>query len=103
MNSLRDVIIQTERFEDAAAFYRDVLGFEQTVDQERLLGFETGSFMLYVEPGSAPGAVFEIATGDVAAAKARLLQHGCTIVEEDPSVPRCYVRDPHGLVFNLTD
>jgi hypothetical protein len=23
------------------------------------------------------------------------------VIEEDPSVPRCYLRDPFGLVFNL--
>jgi hypothetical protein len=23
------------------------------------------------------------------------------LVEEDPSIPRCYLRDPFGLVFNL--
>jgi hypothetical protein len=38
---------------------------------------------------------------DVAAARARLVAAGCTVVEEDPRVPRCYLRDPYGLVFNL--
>jgi len=23
------------------------------------------------------------------------------VVEEDASVPRCYLRDPYGMVFNL--
>jgi hypothetical protein len=30
-----------------------------------------------------------------------LLKAGCVVVEEDASVPRCYLRDPFGLVFNL--
>jgi hypothetical protein len=30
-----------------------------------------------------------------------LLAAGCSLVEEDPVVPRCYIRDPHGLVFNI--
>jgi len=101
MASTRDVIIQSERFHEAAAFYRDVLGFEQTVDRERLLGFETGSFQLFVEPGHLPGTVFDIEFPDFAAARDLLLRHGCTIVDEDPAVPRCHVRDPHGFLFNI--
>jgi hypothetical protein len=30
-----------------------------------------------------------------------LIAAGCDIAEEDPSVPRCYIRDPYGLVFNI--
>lgn len=37
------------------------------------------------------------------AAKRSLLSAGCTVREEDPSVPRCYIRDPHGLVFNIEE
>jgi hypothetical protein len=37
----------------------------------------------------------------VQAAKARLIASGCMLVEEDPAVPRCYLRDPFGVVFNL--
>jgi catechol 2,3-dioxygenase-like lactoylglutathione lyase family enzyme len=103
MASTRDVIIQTERFEEAAAFYRDVLGFEVILDRPGLLGFETGSFTLYVERGSAPGAVFDFEFDDAAAVRQRLLEQGCTIVDDNPSVPRCYVRDPYGLVFNVAE
>jgi catechol 2,3-dioxygenase-like lactoylglutathione lyase family enzyme len=103
MSTTRDVIIQSERFDQAAAFYRDVLGFQPTVENDRLVGFETGSFQLFVEPGSRPGAVFDIEFDDLAAAKRLLLAHGCTIVDEDPSYPRCHVRDPHGLLFNIAE
>jgi hypothetical protein len=34
-------------------------------------------------------------------ARQALLSAGCAIVEEDASVPRCYFRDPYGLVFNI--
>jgi predicted enzyme related to lactoylglutathione lyase len=56
---------------------------------------------LFVEPGGAPGPVFDFECDDFAATKARLLEHGCVIVDENPAIPRCYLRDPHGLVFNL--
>jgi catechol 2,3-dioxygenase-like lactoylglutathione lyase family enzyme len=103
MESTRDVIIQVERFEEAVAFYRDVLGFRSIAVRDDLIGFETGSFMLYVEPGAAPGPVFELECDDVSAAKQLLLAHGCSVVDENSAVPRCYVRDPYGLTLNLNE
>jgi predicted enzyme related to lactoylglutathione lyase len=101
MESTRDVIIQVERFDEAVAFYRDVLGFTSTAVRDDLIGFETGSFTLYVEPGTAPGPVFEIECDDVTASKLQLVARGCTVIDENPAVPRCYLRDPYGLTFNL--
>jgi predicted enzyme related to lactoylglutathione lyase len=46
--------------------------------------------------------VFEFLVPDVHAAKARLTAAGCTVEEENASVPRCYIRDPYGVVFNIT-
>jgi predicted enzyme related to lactoylglutathione lyase len=54
-----------------------------------------------VEKGVAHGPVFELIVDDVQAVKRKLLAEGCTVVEEDASAPRCYVRDPHGFTFNL--
>jgi len=65
------------------------------------MGFETGASCLYVEKDDEHGPVFEFLVPDVEAAKRRLVDAGCTIVEENASVPRCYVRDPHGVVFNF--
>jgi hypothetical protein len=33
--------------------------------------------------------------------KNRLTAAGCTIIDENPAVPRCYLKDPFGLVFNI--
>jgi hypothetical protein len=65
------------------------------------MGFETGSFCLYVEKGKAHGPVFEFLVPDVEEAKRRLVAAGCTVQEEDASIPRCYIRDPYGIVFNI--
>jgi hypothetical protein len=27
---------------------------------------------------------------------------GCEIVKDEPDFPRCYVKDPYGLIYNLT-
>jgi hypothetical protein len=45
--------------------------------------------------------VFELLVPDVVAAKRGLLAAGRTVVEEDPALPRCYIRDPYGFTFNL--
>jgi predicted enzyme related to lactoylglutathione lyase len=45
--------------------------------------------------------VFDFLVDDVAATRDRLVAGGCTVIEEDPAVPRCYLRDPYGMVFNL--
>lgn len=68
---------------------------------DKLIGFETGSFRLYVEKGAEHAPVFDFLVADVQMAKAALLAAGCTLVEEGTGVPRCYVRDPYGVTFNI--
>ena len=97
----RDVIIRTARFEQAVRFYETVLGLPIVHKSPSLLGFDAGAIRLYVEPGPEHGPVFDFRVPDMEAAKRRLLSAGCTVQEEDPAVSRCYIRDPHGLVFNI--
>jgi predicted enzyme related to lactoylglutathione lyase len=99
--SSRDVIIRTDAWADATRFYESVLGLPVSHRSERMMGFETGAFCLYVEKGEEHGPVFEFLVADVEAAKRQLVDAGCTIVEESASVPRCYIRDPYGVVFNI--
>jgi catechol 2,3-dioxygenase-like lactoylglutathione lyase family enzyme len=97
----RDVIIRTENFAAATRFYAEVLGLPVTHRGDSLVGFDAGSFTLYLEPGPAHGPVFDFRVPDFAAAKGALLVAGCAVIEENAAVPRCYIRDPHGLVFNI--
>jgi len=99
--SSRDVIIRTNGWAEATHFYASVLGLPVTHRSETLMGFETGAFCLYVEKGKKHGPVFEFLVPNVQAAKRKLVAAGCTVLEEYPSVPRCYIRDPYGVVFNL--
>jgi catechol 2,3-dioxygenase-like lactoylglutathione lyase family enzyme len=99
--SSRDVIIRTKSFAEAAKFYGSVLGLPVTQHSETLMSFETGSFCLYVEKGKKHGPVFEFLVPNVQAAKRKLIGAGCTLLEENLSVPRCYFRDPYGVVFNI--
>jgi catechol 2,3-dioxygenase-like lactoylglutathione lyase family enzyme len=99
--SSREVIIRTDAWDEATHFYTSILGLPITYRSKAMLGFETGAFCLYVEKGAKHGPVFEFLVPDVDAAKVRLTAAGCTVEEEDPSLPRCYIRDPYGVVFNI--
>jgi catechol 2,3-dioxygenase-like lactoylglutathione lyase family enzyme len=99
--SSREVILRTEKWSDAVRFYGSVLGLPVAYETASMVGFETGEFRLYVEKGKPHGPVFEFLVPDVQAAKQRLTTAGCTVVEEDPALPRCYLEDPFGLVFNI--
>lgn len=101
VRSTRDVIVRTESLSGAVEFYTSVLGLPISSRSADLVGFETGSFCLYLEQGPKHGPVFELLVADVQAAKARLLAAGCVLIEENAAVPRCYLQDPYGLTFNL--
>jgi catechol 2,3-dioxygenase-like lactoylglutathione lyase family enzyme len=101
VRSSRDIVIRTLEFSRAREFYSRVLGLTVVDESELLLRVDTGAIRLFVESGSPHGPVFDFLVADVQATKAKLLAAGCVLIEEDPSVPRCYLRDPFGLVFNL--
>ncbi len=99
--STRDVPIQTDTLAEASAFYEKTLGLEVFCREPTLIGLETGAFRLFLDAGPAYGPVFEFLVDDVQAKKAELVAAGCTVEQEDVSVPRCYIRDPYGLIFNI--
>ena len=101
MMSSRDVLIQTNSMDSAAAFYQNVLGLKMIERSEQLIGFETGSFRLFIDKGTPLGPVFEFYVEDIELAKKRLVENGCRIEVDDPLIPRCYIRDPFGIIFNV--
>jgi catechol 2,3-dioxygenase-like lactoylglutathione lyase family enzyme len=103
MKSSRDVLIQTERMDAAAKFYENVLGLKVIERSEQMVGFETGSFRLFIGKGQSYGPVFEFFVPDLEQARKMLVENGCRVEIENPQVPRCYVRDPFGLIFNISE
>ncbi len=99
----RDVLLQTEQMDAAAAFYHDSLGMTHFMREPRMIGLEGGGFRLFIEQAEPLGPVFEFFVTDLEAARAALLAKGCHIEAEDASVPKCYVRDPYGLIFNIAE
>jgi predicted enzyme related to lactoylglutathione lyase len=96
-----DILIQALDPKKAAAFYVEQLGFEIT-GEEPMLSLHGENINLFIEQGPALGPVLEVTVVSVEEAKARLVKNGCEIVKDEPHVPRCYVKDPYGLIYNLT-
>jgi len=101
--STRDVLIQTPSIETAAAFYENQLGLKEFYRTGTVIGLEAGAFRLFIDKGEPYGPVFEFLVKDLEKAKDKLVAAGCRIENDDPSIPRCYVRDPYGLVFNIAE
>jgi catechol 2,3-dioxygenase-like lactoylglutathione lyase family enzyme len=97
-----DILIQAADPKAAAAFYVDVLGFAIDDPNPNMIGLHGPNINLFIEAGPALGPVLEISVGDVEKAKARLLANGCVVVKDEPDFPRCYVKDPFGLTYNLS-
>jgi hypothetical protein len=48
------------------------------------------------------GPVLEVTVANVEIARRRLTEMGCVVIKDEPEFPRCYMRDPFGLIYNLT-
>lgn len=96
-----DFIFETPSPKDAAKFYVDQLGFTITAETPDLISLHGKNMNLFIERGAPFGPVFEVTVADVSEAKAQLVKNGCTVIKDEPHVPRCYIRDPFGLMYNL--
>lgn len=98
----RDILIQAQDPKSAAAFYVETLGFEVTGEEPNMISLHGRHISLFIEQGPPLGPVLEVSVDSVEAAKRRLLAKGCKIVKDEPDYPRCYMRDPYGVLYNLT-
>jgi catechol 2,3-dioxygenase-like lactoylglutathione lyase family enzyme len=96
-----DILIQAPDPKQAASFYVDQLGFEITDETPRMVSLHGHFIDMFIERGPALGPVLEVTVESVAAAKLRLVKNGCTVVKDEPDFPRCYMKDPFGLIYNL--
>ena len=97
-----DILIQAPEPRNAASFYVEQLGFEITDEVPHMVSLHGENINLFIERGPALGPVFEVTVANVEEAKRRLVKNGCVIVKDEPDFPRCYVKDPFGLIYNLT-
>ena len=97
-----DILIQAEDPKSAARFYVEQLGFEITGETPNMISLHGEHINLFVERGPVLGGVLEVTVDNVEEAKLRLVNNGCSIVKDEPDFPRCYIKDPFGLIYNLT-
>jgi catechol 2,3-dioxygenase-like lactoylglutathione lyase family enzyme len=98
-----DILIQAEDPKKATDFYVKELGFTITDNNPKMVGLHGDHINLFVEPGPPLGPVLEVTVKSVKDAKANLTKEGCKIIKDEPEVPRVYVKDPYGLIYNLTE
>lgn len=96
-----DILIQADD-PGQAAFYVQCLGFEITDQQPNMISLHGKHINLFIELGPALGPVLEVTVDHVEEARLRLVKSGCEVVKDEPDFPRCYVKDPFGLIYNLT-
>jgi predicted enzyme related to lactoylglutathione lyase len=97
-----DLLIQSPDPKKAAQFYVKHLGFTVTDEKAAMISLHGKNINLFIERGPALGPILEVTVDSVEDAKARLVTAGCVVVKDEPNVPRCYLRDPFGLTYNLT-
>jgi len=98
-----DILIQAEDPLKAANFYVKELGFEITDQKSNLVSLHGKNINFFIERGPALGPVLEVTVKNVKAAKASLKKKGSQVIKDEPDFPRCYVKDPNGLIYNLTE
>ena len=97
-----DILIQAPDPKRAADFYVEHLGFEVTGEDPKMISLHGKRVNLFIERGPALGPVLEVTVDSVEAARRRLVRNGCAVIKDEPDFPRCYIRDPFGLIYNLT-
>jgi predicted enzyme related to lactoylglutathione lyase len=103
MTASSDILLQTPDIEAAASFYEQQLGLTVFMREPGMIGLEAGAFRLYLDRATTLGPVLDFFVPSVEAAKRSLTAAGATIEAEDPAIPRCYIRDPFGLIYNITE
>jgi predicted enzyme related to lactoylglutathione lyase len=98
----RDILIQAPDPKKAAEFYVEHLDFEITGEEPQMVSLHGRNINLFIERGPALGPVLEVTVDSVEAARRRLVSNGCQVIKDEPDFPRCYIRDPFGLIYNLT-
>jgi hypothetical protein len=98
-----DILIQCEDPMKAADFYVEELGFGITDKKSNLVSLHGENINLFIERGPTLGPILEVTVKSVKEAKVSLKKKGCQVIKDEPEFPRCYVKDPYGLIYNLTE
>ena len=103
MSASPEIILQVADLRAATSFYQQHLGLKIFLRRPNLIGLDATAFRLYLEEAPPLGPILEFFTDNLAQSKRDLLAAGCEIIDDNPAIPRCYLRDPNNLVFNLAE
>jgi len=98
-----EIILQVPNLRAATSFYQRHLGLTIFLRRANLIRLDATAFRLYLEEAPPLGPVLEFFVEDLEQSKRDFLAAGCEIIDDNPAIPRCYVRDPYNLVFNLAE
>ena len=101
-NTFGDVLIQAEDPMEAASFYVKELRFEITSKTSNMASLHGTNINWFIERCPTLGPLLEITVESVQKAKENLRKKGCEIIKDEPEFPRCQVKDPNGLIYDLT-
>ena len=103
-NSLgTDILIQAQDPGSTASFYVRHLGFKMTDETPQMISLHGDHIVFFIEQGPlCPGShCCECRESQTPACGKGLRDSRCEIVKDEPDFPRCYVKDPFGLIYNL--
>lgn len=102
ISSSPNIAVRTHRFDEAMAFYANVIGFTNRSDDPELGDFDADPINLFVlADDEVSGAVMELFVDDLDAAKEYFTAHGCKIIRWRGKGEDCYIEDPFGVRFNV--
>jgi catechol 2,3-dioxygenase-like lactoylglutathione lyase family enzyme len=96
------VAIHLKDLNKAERFYSNVMGFRLLKKSAKLLEYDTGHFVLYIDKGSRshpPIPSFTVA--NIARATTHLRKNKCRIVIDWGKA--LYFRDPFGIVYDIIE
>ena len=97
-----DILIQATDPKKAALFMSTISDSKLPTTTRKMIGLHGKHINLFIETGPFLGPVLEVTVDNVEETKLRLVKSGCEIINDEPGFPRCYVKDPFGLIYNLT-
>lgn len=97
------IAFETKQRKEASEFYKKVMGLKATDEKEFFTEFSNGSTQFFVvDQDKCPGLMLDFIVEDKEKAMEHLKANGCKIIQWQGKDKDCFVQDPFGLVFNLT-
>ena len=98
-----NVAVRTQKqFDEALAFYKNVLGFENRSTDPELGDFDANPINLFVlEDDEFRGPVMELFVDDLEEARKHFEANGCKILRWRGKGQDCYIEDPFGVRYNV--